>query len=69
MSVCTDPYQWATWIRSDKYTDLRLSVNLHDHPAADGSVVDDEWCVLVRWAHVNADHWTRAFRAYRDRRG
>ena len=68
--MCTDPYQWwATSIRSDKYTDHRLSVNLHDYPAANGSVVDDEWCVLVRWARVNADHWTRAFRAYRNRRG
>ena len=68
--MCTDPYQWwAMCIRSDKYTDHRMSVNLHDHPAADGSVVDDEWCVLVRWTRVNADHWTRAFCAYRDQRG
>ena len=35
-------------IRSDKYTDHRLSVNLRDHPAADGFADDDEWCVLVR---------------------
>ena len=33
-------------------TDHRLSVNLHDHPTTDGSVVDDEWCVLARWARV-----------------
>ena len=65
--MCTDPYQWwATCIRSDKYTDHRLSVNLHNRPATDGSVVVDEWCVLVRWACVNADHWTRAFHAYQD---
>ena len=43
-------------IRSDRYTDHRLTVNLHDHPAADSSVVDDEWCVVVRLACVNADH-------------
>ena len=53
MSVCTDPYQWwATCIRGGGYTDHMLSVNLHDHLAANGSVVDDEWCVLVRWARV-----------------
>ena len=28
--------------------DHMFSVNLHDHPAADGSVVDDEWCVLMK---------------------
>ena len=54
MNVCTDPYQWC--IRSDKYMDHRLSVNLRDHPAADDSVVDDEWYVLVRWTCVNADY-------------
>ena len=42
--------------RSDKHTDHRLSVNLHDRPTADGSIVDDEWCVLMRWARVNTDH-------------
>ena len=57
MSVCTNPYQWwATCIRSDKHTDHRLSVNLHDYPATQDSVVEDEWCVLVRWARLNADH-------------
>ena len=56
MSMCTDLYQWwATCIRSDRYTDHRLSVKPRDHSAADGSVVGDEWCVLVRWVHVNAD--------------